>query len=131
MLSLARQIAPAAKFYKRDMTRMRFAENMFDGVIALYSIIHVPRTYHERIFKEIGRITTPDGIVLLSVGGSDLKDYFDDNWMNWGSKLYWSQFDINTNLTLVERAGFKIISWRPSGEKGDKHPFILARRLRV
>src|ERR1022692_1770368 len=30
MLSLARQIAPAAKFYKRDMTRMRFAENMFD-----------------------------------------------------------------------------------------------------
>jgi SAM-dependent methyltransferase len=127
MLKLASHCAPEAKFYKMDLTRMRFADNSFDGVLALYSIIHVPRTYRESIFKNINRITKPDGIVLLSVGGSDLEDFIDDNWMNWGPKLYWSHFDKDTNLRLVERAGFDIISCRLSGEKGDKHPFILAR----
>jgi ubiquinone/menaquinone biosynthesis C-methylase UbiE len=131
MVNLARKSAPAAKFYKIDMTRMRFADNEFDGVVALYSIIHVPRTHHARIFKEINRITKSDGIVLLSVGGSDLENYIDDNWMNWGSKMYWSHFDKNTNLGLVKKAGFEIISCRLSGEEGDKHPFILARRLNV
>ena len=117
MLKLARRCSPEAKFYKRDMERMRFADNSFDGVLAIYSIIHVPRTDHESIFKKISRITKPNGIVLLSVGGSDLENYFDDNWMNWGAELYWSHFDKETNLKLVERAGFEIISCRLSGEK--------------
>jgi ubiquinone/menaquinone biosynthesis C-methylase UbiE len=131
MLSLARSISPNSKFYKMDMTRMRFAENNFDGVVALYSIIHVPRKYHERIFKKINRMIKPNGIALLSVGGSNLENFIDNNWMNWGGKLYWSHFDKETNLRLVEKAGFKVISCRLSGEKGDKHSFILARKVSV
>jgi ubiquinone/menaquinone biosynthesis C-methylase UbiE len=129
MLKLARQCAPEAKFYKMDMTRMRFVDNSFDGVVALYSIIHLPRIFHERIFKKISRITRTNGIVLLSVGGSNLENSIEDNWMNWGAKLYWSHFDKEVNLKLLERAGFEIISCRLSGEKGDKHPFIITRRL--
>ena len=131
MLTLARKIAPSAKFYKIDMKQMRFPSNEFDGVMALYSIIHVPRKYHVRIFKKIYQILKPNGIALLSVGGSNLENSIEDNWMNWGTKMYWSHFDKDTNFKLVKRSGFKIISCRLSGEKGDKHPFILAQKANI
>ncbi|MDA1279550.1 MAG: class I SAM-dependent methyltransferase [Chloroflexi bacterium] len=39
----ARANVPTAKFLEADMASMSFPEGSFDGILALYSIIHVPR----------------------------------------------------------------------------------------
>ena len=80
-------------------------------------IIHVPRKYHSGIFKKIYRVLKPKGIALISVGGSNLENYIDANWLNWGTRMYWSQFDLGKNLNLLRTSGFKILSWRLSGKK--------------
>jgi len=129
MLKLAKQKAPQAEFHRQDMRDLDFPKESFDAVLALYSIIHVPRKYHSGIFKKINRVLKPKGIALVSVGGSDLENYIDENWMNWGSRMYWSQFDLEKNLDLLRKSGFKIISWRLSGMKGDKHPFVFASKV--
>jgi ubiquinone/menaquinone biosynthesis C-methylase UbiE len=41
MLRLARKNVPQATFIRKDMTRLDFADNSFDGLTAFYSIIHV------------------------------------------------------------------------------------------
>jgi len=71
----------------------------------------------------------PKGIALLSVGGSNLENDIDDNWMNWGTRMYWSQFDLDKNFELLRRSGFKVLSWSLSGEKGDKHPFVFVTKV--
>src|SRR5579872_6566727 len=119
MLKLAEERTPEAEFLKQDMRKLDFPKQSFDGALALYSIIHVPRKYHSAIFKKIHRILRPKGIALLSVGGSNLENDIDENWMNWGARMHWSQFDLEKNLKLL-RSGFKVLSWRLSGEKGDK-----------
>jgi ubiquinone/menaquinone biosynthesis C-methylase UbiE len=129
MLKLAKHAVPAAEFHKQDVCDLDFPEGSFDGALALYSIIHVPRKYHFGIFKKINRILKPKGIALISVGGSNLENYIDENWMNWGSRMYWSHFELEKNLILLRKSGFKIISRRLSGMKGDKHPFGLASKV--
>ena len=129
MLKLAKQKVPDAVFQRKDMRDLDFPKEFFDGVLALYSIIHLPRKYHFEIFKKINRLLKQNGIVLISVGGINLENYIDDNWMNWGSKMFWSHFDLQKNLDLLEKAGFKTISCRLSGLKEDKHPFVLARKI--
>lgn len=71
----------------------------------------------------------PNGVALISVGGSNLENDIDENWMNWGTRMYWSQFDLDKNLELLRRSGFKVLSWRLSGEKGDRHPFVLVTKV--
>lgn len=128
MLKLARGKVPKAEFYQQDMRSLDFPKESFDGALALYSIIHVPRKYHSGIFKKISWVLKPKGIALISVGGSNLQNYVDQNWMNWGSRMYPSHFDLEKNLNLLRKAGFEIISWRLSGMEDDKHPFVLARK---
>jgi ubiquinone/menaquinone biosynthesis C-methylase UbiE len=128
MLKLAKQKVPKAKFRRLDMRNLDFLRESFDAALALYSIIHVPRKYHSGIFVKINQVLKPEGIALISVGGSNLENYVDENWMNWRSRMYWSQFDLEKNLDLLRNAGFKIISWRLSGMKGDKRPFVLVRK---
>lgn len=129
MLELAKEKVPNVEFLRQDMRSLDFPRETFDGVLALYSIIHVPRKYHPGIFKKINRVLKPKGIAMISVGGTNLENYLDENWMNWGSRMYWSHFDLGTNLNLLKKAGFDIISWRLSGMKDDKHPFVLARKI--
>jgi ubiquinone/menaquinone biosynthesis C-methylase UbiE len=43
MLRLAKRNMPQTTFIRKDMTKLDFADNSFDGLTAFYSIIHVPR----------------------------------------------------------------------------------------
>ena len=67
----AKQKSPEAEFTDKDVRNLDFPEESLEGVLALYSIIHVPRKYHSAIFKKINRVLKPKGIALISVGGSD------------------------------------------------------------
>lgn len=60
MLKLARKKVPEASLIKEDMTKLGFRENSFDGLVALYSIIHVPREMHTLLYQSFHRILKPD-----------------------------------------------------------------------
>ena len=72
------------------------------------------------------RLLKPNGFLLISVGLIDLKSSIDGNWF--GTKMYWSHFDKETNLKLIKTSGFKIIWSRPVGSGKDRHLFVLARK---
>lgn len=129
MLELARKTAPKAVFHRMDMKRIRFPPRSFDGIVSLYSIIHVPKEHHSSILKSFHRLLAPRGLLLISVG---LGEYTgtEDNWL--GGKMYWSHFGKETNLELIRRAGFNTIWSRPVGKGNDRHLFVLAeKRTRV
>ncbi len=60
-LKLARQHVPAAKFLKADMTDLSFAPETFEAVVALHSIIHVPRAEHPALAGKIHSWLKPGG----------------------------------------------------------------------
>lgn len=128
-LLLARQIRDAS-WVQGDMAALPFGARAFDGVVAYYSIIHVPRDEHATIASEVRRVLVRGGHALLVLGTRDLlADHDEDSWF--GVPMFWSHYDAETNLKLLSDAGFTV-EWDavvpdPMGH-GD-HLFALVRSI--
>ena len=105
-VELARKSIPNAKFVHADMAGHSFQPGSFDAVAAFYSIIHLPRQEHSRLFGEIGRWLRPGGVVVATLGTSSQAS-FENDWL--GVPMYWSSFDSETNKRLIEGAGLRIV----------------------
>jgi SAM-dependent methyltransferase len=118
----------SAPLVQGDMSALPFRAESFDGVVAYYSIIHVPRGEHETIAKETRRVLVPGGHGLLVLGAGDLPaDHDEDSWF--GVPMYWSHYDAETNLQLLSEAGFTV-EWTdivPDPMGHGRHLFALLR----
>jgi 2-polyprenyl-3-methyl-5-hydroxy-6-metoxy-1,4-benzoquinol methylase len=105
-IQLARQNVPNATFQHADMTMLDLGRERFDGVVAFYSLIHVPRTEHAGMLKRIAASLRPGGVLVATMGAWDQAELV----MPWlGTEMYWSFFDAATNRQLVEQAGLQIL----------------------
>ena len=105
-LRLARAEVPEATFMRADFAALDFDEASFDGVVAFYSIVHVPRDQHSALFANIRRWLKPGGLFLASlshVGGPDRTE----EWL--GVEMFFSGFPAETNRQLVREAGFELL----------------------
>ena len=127
MLKLARRNVPEARFIKKDMTKLDFKDNSFDGLTAFYSIIHVPREKHSSLFQSFHRILKPNGVMLVSVGSGEWEGT--DEYC--GAEMFWSHYSPEKSLELMKDAGFQIISGKHLVRGGEKHYWILARNKKI
>ena len=123
MLKLARKNVPEAVFIKKDMNKLDFAENSFDGLAAFYSVIHVPREKHLSLFESFHRILKPEGVMLVCMGPDEWEAT--DEYL--GTTMFWSQYSPEKSLRLVKNAGFQIIYDQILVRGGEKHYWIMAR----
>jgi hypothetical protein len=71
----------------------------------------------------------PSGIALLCLGAESLIDDIDENYL--GTRMYWSHYDTETYLKMLNEYGFSIIwSKRVADEtcEGAGHLFVLAQK---
>jgi len=131
-IELARQNAPKAQFICKDMTKITFPDEYFDGILAFYSIIHVPRDEQYNLLSSFYRILKVNGVVLLTFHLTDDPESYRPDFFGGGVKMYWSGFGEKANLNMVKKIGFKIIwskSVKESPKFGDSsHLFVLAQK---
>jgi SAM-dependent methyltransferase len=56
------------------------ADATWAGIVAFYSIIHVPRTDHVLVLSEMRRVLRPGGLLLLAFHIGDEVVHFDELW---------------------------------------------------
>ena len=125
----ARKLVPRATFLCEDMCDVRFDSGMFDAVVCLYAIIHVPLWEQPGLIERISHWVKPGGYFLLS-GGQDSWTGQEKNWFGVdGGDMYWSHGGRDTYLNWLESYGFEI-KWEefvPEGNSG--HPVFLALKV--
>ncbi len=123
MLKLARENVPKARFVLKDITKLDFEADSFDGLTALYSIIHVPRKKHFSLFQSFHRILKPEGIMLICLGPDEWEgtDKYHD------TEMFWSHYSPEKSLQLIRKAGFEIILDKILTRGRERHYWILAR----
>ena len=127
-LALARRFVPRASFLLADMATLPFGSATFAAITALYSIIHVPREEHEALFARMLELLEPGRRLFAVMGRNDWVDS-ESNWLDSGVGMYWSHFDADTNLRLVQEAGFRVIrSEIVPDPLGGGHLYVLAER---
>ncbi|MFR0357845.1 class I SAM-dependent methyltransferase [Streptomyces sediminimaris] len=71
MVALARQAHPGLRFHVGSMTSLDLPDETLGGVLALYSIIHIPDDHLPAVFAEFHRVLVPGGQVLLGFQSGD------------------------------------------------------------
>ena len=123
MLKLASKNVPKANFVLKDMTKLDLEADSFDGLTALYSIIHILREKHSLLFQSFHRILKPEGIMLICLG----PDEWEATDEYYGTEMFWSHYSPKKALQLVKKAGFEIISDNVFVRGGERHYWILVK----
>jgi SAM-dependent methyltransferase len=105
-LALAREAVPRATFVEADFTALELDEASFDGVCALYSIMHVPREQHAALFGRIGGWLRPGGLFLASLSSRGGEDWTGE-WL--GVEMFFSGYDAERNRRLLAETGFELV----------------------
>jgi len=126
-VSRARHLVPAASVVQGDMTEIDFRPAVFDVVVSLFGLIHVPLAEQPDLLGRIACWLRPGGWLLATVGERAWTGTEDD-WLGGGATMYWSHADADTYRAWLTAAGFVVDVDRfvPEGQGG--HRLLLARR---
>lgn len=125
----ARRLVPRARFVRADLSEVDFPPNTFAAVIALYSLIHVPREEHRPLFRKVARWLVPGGWLLSILGHSEYEGK-ESGWLGSDAPMLWSQHGAATYRRWFGSEGFRIVreEFIPEGDGG--HQLFVARKGR-
>jgi SAM-dependent methyltransferase len=132
MVERARRLTPGVEFRQGDMMTLDISDGAWAGIVAFYSIIHIPRSDMAQALGELSRVLRPGGILLLAFHIGDDSIHLDE-W--WGQKVCVDFFFFRSDemATYLREAGFDIeeIIERepyPNVEHQSRRAYIFARR---
>lgn len=124
MLKMARNNVPKGNFLNQDLNNLDFEKENFDGVISVYTLFHIPKNNHEKIFRQVFEILKPGGIMLINTGVSDsegISSFF-------GEPMFWSNYDPKKTLEIVKSIGFSILFEGVLVRGGEFQYWIFAKK---
>jgi cyclopropane fatty-acyl-phospholipid synthase-like methyltransferase len=129
-IELARQNVPAGTFIHSDIGSVRFRVGAFEAVVSFYTLEHLPREEHATILNRIYLWLRPGGFLLVGTEADDVGGVFGE-WL--GVPMFFSSFDPETVIRLVNEAGFEIVETGVESqmEQGEEIPYLwlLARKV--
>jgi SAM-dependent methyltransferase len=125
---LARARVRAATFLHADMTSIGFPSASFDGVVAFYSITHVPAAEQGLLLARIGCWLRPAGVFVGSFGAGAAHDWVGE-WL--GAEMFFGHNDEATNVALVRQAELdpRRVEVMKQDNEDASFLWILARKL--
>ncbi len=127
MVRRARRNAPTATFLCVDVTSVRLPPSSFDAAVALYSVFHLPREEHPRLFEKVHGWLKPGGYLLCTLSHHSEEGYTEQDF--YGATMYWSNYSLDEYVDILAEVGFELLETRSVGcERGEDYPLVLARR---
>jgi SAM-dependent methyltransferase len=80
MVDLARQLNPGIEFRQGDMRSLEVEDGSWAGVVAFYSLIHIPPPEVAQVLCELKRVLRPGGTLLVSFHIGDDVLHLDEWW---------------------------------------------------
>jgi SAM-dependent methyltransferase len=132
MVERACRLTPGVEFRQGDIMALDVPDETWAGIVAFYSVIHIPRMDVVCALRELRRVLRPGGLLLLSFHIGDNTIHLDE-W--WGHEVcidffFFQSAEMESYLTS---AGFEIeeIIERepyPDVEHQSRRSYIFARR---
>ncbi|ORY15127.1 S-adenosyl-L-methionine-dependent methyltransferase [Clohesyomyces aquaticus] len=125
-ISLARTNIPQhensrVSFIHGDMTTLSLTPSTYTAVIALYSIMHLPRAEQSIQLQKATTWLTPGGYLLANFGAGEMEGGVNERWLGeengW---MFWSGWGVEGTKKMVEDAGLEILVDEVKLEKEDE-----------
>ena len=109
MIKIANAMVADVKFSNMDMRQLTFADATFDGILAAYSIIHIPTKELPSVLLEMHRVLKQPGYALFIVQEGQ-PDQIVDEPLARGEKIFMNFFTESRLNALLAEAGFTVVS---------------------
>lgn len=126
-LRRARRLVPSGTFRRADAVELELPPASFDAVVCLYTLIHIPLADQPGLVRRIVSWLRPGGW-LLATTGHDAWTGTENNWLGGPASMWWSQADVATYRSWLQRAGVKIATEDFIAEGAGGHALFLAQR---
>lgn len=106
-VEVARQRQPALRFEIADMRELPAADGVLGGLVAFYSVIHLPREQVPVALAEFRRVLRPGGVLLIAMHGG-AGEISSDNWFGHPVSVRASLWSLAELTAALSEAGFDI-----------------------
>jgi ubiquinone/menaquinone biosynthesis C-methylase UbiE len=133
MIEQARQLNPGIEFKQGNMMALDLADGALGGIVAFYSLIHIPRDEISKVLLELKRTLAPRGLLLISFHIGQETIHLEE-WWNEKVVLDFAFFQSDEMVNHLRNTGFEIedISERdpypPDVEHQSRRAYIFARK---
>jgi len=103
----ARELVPAAAYLHADISSVDFDSESFDAVVSFFALIHLPLEDQLPLLRRIAGWLRPGGLFVATTGYSAWTGY-EENWLDGGAPMWWSQADVATYRSWIDQAGLSI-----------------------
>ncbi|WP_406067761.1 class I SAM-dependent methyltransferase [Micromonospora sp. NBC_01638] len=121
----ARAAHPNVEFHLGSLERLDVADNSVDGILAWYSLIHLPPQELDGVLIEFRRVMAPAGTLVLGVFDADEVAAFDHKVV---TAYRWPIDEISERLS---RAGFLEVERLPRPSDGTHRPHAAIAAIAV
>jgi ubiquinone/menaquinone biosynthesis C-methylase UbiE len=107
MVVQARALHPDVEFEVGDMRALPLEDGLLGGIVALYSLIHIPRAEVVAVLREFRRVLRPGGRLLVGFHIGEEIRHFED-WWGEPVNLDFIFFTTAEMATYLDEAGFSL-----------------------
>lgn len=140
MMKKAREYYPNIPYILDDMLNMEihFEKNTFDGIIAFYSLFHIPKEDLNNVFISINNILKEDGVFCFVVQLGDGEQFIDEPYLKEEGKgiLYFNFFTknlieqilIDNNFEKLYELEKNEVGANELGDENNSKVFVIAKK---
>jgi SAM-dependent methyltransferase len=132
MVAQARALNPHIEFQPGDMRSLALEDASLGGIVAFYSIIHIPRAEVTRVLTGLHRVLRPGGLLFLAFHIGDQILHLDE-WWDQPVQIDFFFFQPDEMEGYLTAAGFEILETLerlpyPDVEHPSQRCYIFARK---
>jgi len=110
MLELARKKNPNIRFENVDIRGLNFGKESFDGILASYSLIHIPKKDIPNVIKNFLKILKPNGVICIGIQEGESKETFVTELFKPDEKTFVNVISADELRELLQKNGFAPIN---------------------
>ncbi len=128
MLEEAKSSVKQADFKKMDLLDLKFNKDEFDGIWAMASLFHIPKTELNKGLKGIHNVLKKSGVFYLSVKEGEGEKIVNDEKYDNDQRLYvfYTQEELES---LIKKNKFNIIKSEVSVNRGHRWVEIFCKKI--
>jgi ubiquinone/menaquinone biosynthesis C-methylase UbiE len=108
LLEIAKGLNPGLTFTQGDMRKLPYEDEIFDGVFAKASLLHIPKSDIHLVLQEMHRVVKNGGLIHIAIKGGEGEKSLKEDDYGYEYSRFFSFWDMDSFEAELLKCGFSI-----------------------